>query len=169
MSRMLLSDVFTEVSKKIKHEDKIKVLQANQGQPLFYLLRLAYNDIPWALPEGAPPFKEYVGRKGSSPSELLNECRRMYLFFQVTPMNRLRREKLFQDILENLSVDEAELLLAVKDHTLEKKYRLPRKVVEAAFPGLLAPPFDLRYGHRPQQIPSLPGPLDAAHDWQHVR
>ena len=160
--RRALGDVFELVSKKIKHEDKIKVLHDHASQPLFYVLRIAYNEIGWALPEGAPPYKEYKGRKGSGPTDLMAECKRMYVFFAGLEPNmpKFRREKLFQDVLESLEAHEAELLLSVKDHSLEKKYKLPRKVVEAAFPGLLTPPFDLKFGHKPVgPIAMMPGPL----------
>jgi len=156
-----LGEVFELVSKKIKHDDKIKVLRDHASQPLFYVLRLAYNEVPWALPEGAPPYKEYKGRRGSGPSDLMRECKRLYVFMKgLEPnMTRFRREKIFQDVLENIEPLEANLLLAIKDRTLEKQYRLPRKVVEAAFPGLLSPPFDLKFGHKPMppQV-ALPGP-----------
>jgi hypothetical protein len=160
-SRRALGEVFESVSKKIKHDDKIKVLREHESQPLFYILRLAYNEIPWSLPEGCPPYKEYKGRKGSGPSDLMRECKRLYVFLNgLEPgMTRLHREKLFQDILESLEQQEALLLLAIKDRTLEKQYRLPRKVVEAAFPGLLNPPFDLKFGHKPMAPQAaLPGP-----------
>ena len=161
-SHRALGDVFDLVTKKIKHADKITVLREHASQPLFYLLRLAYNEIPWAVPEGLPPYKEFKGRKGSSASDLMNECKRLYVFMAgMEPnMKPLRREKLFQDILESLESNEVELLLAVKDRTLEKQYKLPRKVVEEAFPGLLNPPFDLKFGHKPAPGPiaMLPGP-----------
>ena len=161
-SHRALGEVFDLVAKKIKHEDKIKVLREHASQPLFYLLRLAYNEISWAIPEGAPPYKEFKGRKGASASDLMNECKRLYVFLAgLEPnMKPLRREKLFQDVLESLESGEVEVLLAIKDRTLEKQYKLPRKVVEAAFPGLLNPPFDLKFGHKPVGgIPIVSGPL----------
>ena len=160
--RRALGDVFEMVSKKIKHEDKIKVLHEHASQPLFYVLRIAYNDIQWALPAGAPPYREYKGRKNSGPSDLMRECKRLYMFFAGLEANmpRLRREKLFQDILESLEPGEVAVLLAMKERTLEKQFKLPRKVVEAAFPGLLNPPFDLKFGHKPVgPIAMMPGPL----------
>lgn len=169
-SRRALGDVLEMLPKKIKHDDKIKVLQEHASQPLFYILRLAYNEIPWALPAGAPPYKPYEGRKGSSPSDLMRECKRLYVFLAgIEPnMSQWRREKLFQDILESIEAPEAELLIAIKDRTLEKKYKLPRKVVDAAFPKLLDPPFDLKFGHKPvPPQPVLPGPTGPGVDWLH--
>jgi hypothetical protein len=170
-SRRALGEVFDLIAKKIKHADKIKVLQEHASQPLFYLLRLAYNEIPWDVPVGAPPYKPYKGRKGSEASDLMRECKRMYMFLgHIEPnMPQLRREKFFQDVLESVSEAEAIVLIAVKDKTLEKDYRLPRKVVEQAFPGLLDPPFDLKFGHKPLiPQPVLAGPKNAEFDWRHV-
>jgi hypothetical protein len=169
-SRRALDEVFGDVYKKVKHEDKIKVLRDHASQPLFYLLRLAFNEVPWALPEGAPPYKPFEGRRGAAPSDLMRECKRLYVFLGgLEPnMKQFKREKFFQDILESIHSTEAELLIAIKDRTLEKKYRCPRKVVEAAFPGLLNPPFDLKFGHKPvPPQPVLPGPKNPALDWGH--
>jgi hypothetical protein len=167
-SRRALGEVFDMVSRKIKHEDKIKVLREHASQPLFYILRLAYNEVPWVLPEGAPPYKPYKGRRGSGPSDLMRECKRLYVFLQgvETNMAQWRREKLFQDILESLEELDAETLLAVKDRTLEKKFKLPRKVVDAAFPGLLPPPWDLKFGHKVlAPVPTLSGPRTFNPGW----
>ena len=159
-SHRALGEVFDTVAKKIKHEDKIKVLREHPSAALFYLLRLAYNDIPWALPSGAPPYKVFEGRKGASGTDLMNAVKRLYIFIKGMEPNmpQLRREKHFQDMLETLDSDEALVLLAVKDRTLEKQYKLPRKVVEAAFPKLLDPPFSVKFGHNPQQPNVSPVP-----------
>jgi hypothetical protein len=162
-SRRALGEVFDTVAKKIKHDDKIKVLQEAASAPLFYLLRLAYNEVPWQLPPGAPPYKPFEGRSGASGTDLMNTVKRLYMFFKgIEPnMKQLRREKLFQDVLESLDQNEALVLLAIKDRTLEKQYRLPRKVVEAAFPKLLDPPFPLKFGWKPQG----PLPVVAGSRW----
>ena len=137
--RLSLGELFVEVSKTIKHADKIELLHQYSALPLWYLLKLAYNDVKWDIPEGKPPIKEWKGRPGSASSELSRECRRMYMFIeQCEPgLKRIRREKLFQDMLEGLEPPEPDVLVAIKDKTFEKTYHLPRKVVEAAFPGLL--------------------------------
>lgn len=148
--RKALGEVFELISKKIKHEDKIKILHEHASQPLFYVLRLAYNEIQWALPEGAPPYKPWQGRKGAAPSDIIHECKRLYMFVAgLEPtMRQFHREKLFQDVLESFSPTDVTLLLSIKDRTVEKAYKLPRKVVDAAFPGLLPPPFDLKFGRQ---------------------
>lgn len=142
--RKTLGEIFAEFPKKVKNADKVEWLRANAGQPLFYLLTLAYrDDVPkFLLPEGAPPFKEWKGRPGSEPSELLNELKRLYIYLDgQAPLRQFKRELLFQTVLEALPAADVRLLIAVKDKKVEKEYRLPRKVVDEAFPGLLTHPY----------------------------
>src|SRR4051812_36268908 len=114
MARKLLSEIF-EHNKKLKtNAEKTEWFRANASKPLFYLLWLAFSDkVEWLLPDGAPPFTaweddrpggKHPNRPGSEPSDLLRELRRMYLFLKGTGdhMPRIRREKLFQEVLEGI-------------------------------------------------------------------
>jgi len=51
-------------------------------------------------------------------------------------LNRIRRETLFIQLLENLHKDEAELICLVKDKALQDKYRVTKAVVSEAFPQI---------------------------------
>lgn len=149
--RPTLGEVFAELPKKIKHADKVAYLRQHAGKPLFYVLSLAYrDDAPkWLLPEGAPPFKPHKGRKYSEPSELSNELKRLYLYFEGVPeaagLRQWKREALFQRILESIPAEDVTLLVAIKDKRVDKEFRTPKKVVEEAFPGLLTHPFRAKY------------------------
>jgi len=142
-----LGDVFDRVKAATKKEEKIAVLHKNVSPALFYILQLAFGKTVWLLPEDAPPFKPWGGRTGTSPNELMRELRRLYLFLEGGNNNvtQLRREKMFQNLLEGLDRNEVELVIAVKDKRLDKVYKCTRKLVEEAFPGLLDSPFSIHF------------------------
>lgn len=147
-----LGEVFAEVRKKIKHADKIEVLRANAAKPVFYLLSLSYrDDVKFLLPEGSPPYEPFKGKKWGAPTDLQNELRRFYLFLAggEPGLKQLKREVMFARMLADMEAEDTELALAVKDKAIEKVYRLPRKVVEEAFPGLLTHSFNIHF-NRPQ-------------------
>ena len=143
--RKTLGEVFAELPKKVKNADKIEWLRQHHSPAMFYLLTLAFrDDVPkFLLPEGAPPFKPWKGRKYSEPSELQNELKRLYIYLegQEPGLRQWKRELFFQRILEAISAEDVALLVAVKDKRLDKDFRCPRKVVEEAFPGLLTHPY----------------------------
>ncbi len=148
MARRMLSEIFIEVEKKVKHADKAAVLQKYASPALFYVIRLAYDPtITWSLPEGVPPYKEHKGFPGSAPSDLMRELRRLYLLLKGTGdhLTQLKREKLFQEMLEGLDPPEAELLRHMKDKTVPVHFRCPSKVIDLAFPGLLEHPFNQKF------------------------
>lgn len=75
------------------------------------------------LPEGEPPFKPDAGPLGMSPANFTQETKKLYVFTKERPLNKLRREQLFIQLLENIHPSEAKLLLAVKDQKLNKLYK----------------------------------------------
>ncbi len=126
---------------------KVLWLRHNDRPAFRYILKLAFADIKWLLPHGTPPFKEHKGRPGSSPSELLREAKRLYLFLEGGPnLTRLKREKLFQVTIEGLEPNDVKALVALKDKTVEATFGLTANMAEMAFPGLLTPPFNVKFG-----------------------
>jgi hypothetical protein len=84
------------------------------------------------LPEGTPPFKPAAEPLGMTPTNLFGELRRLYVFCRKD-LSSLRRESLFISLLEGCHPSEAEILIAVKDQTLHKKYsKITRKLVSEA-------------------------------------
>ena len=48
----------------------------------------------------------------------------------------MQRENMFIQMIEGLHKDEAEVLCAVKDKALNKKYRITKATVQEAFPEI---------------------------------
>lgn len=140
-----IGEVLSHNKKLVKHADKVAWLkERGSNVSMYYFLWVALGGkVKWLLPEGMPPIKEHKGRVGSEPSDINREIKRLYLFLDGTGNNltQLRREKLFAVMLESVSKEEGEMLVAAKDGTFEKAFRCPKKVVEEAFPGLFDAPF----------------------------
>lgn len=83
------------------------------------------------LPEGEPPYKPADEPLGMTPTNMFNEVRRFYVFCR-TDLKPIKRESLFVSFLEGIHVDEAKLMLAVKDQKLTKMYpKITRKLLES--------------------------------------
>lgn len=89
----------------------------------------------FCLPEGKPPFKQDAAPIGMSPSNFVQELRRLYIFTPERDLNQVRRETLFIQLLEGLHPDEAEILIAVKDQRLSELFPniTPSLLVDAGF------------------------------------
>lgn len=89
------------------------------------------------LPEGTPPYKPAVEPLGMTPTNMFGEMRRLYVFCRAD-LTPLKREGLFISMLEGCHPSEAEVLIAIKDQTLHKKYpKITRKLVTDA--GFIPP------------------------------
>lgn len=148
--KLYLGEVFDGLKTRTKNADKKTWLEQHKGLPLFYTLWLAYSDrVKWLLPEGEPPFTPWEegrngkNRPGSEPTNLLAELRRMYLLLEGTGerVSQLKRELQFRDYLSMFPKCDRELLIAIKNKEVAKKYKLTPKLLEEIFPGLLAAPF----------------------------
>jgi hypothetical protein len=143
-----LGDVFVGLTKYSTQVERVAWLRHNAAAPLWYLLNFAFSkDRVWLLPPGLPPYKQHHGRPGSSPSDLKRELRRLYLFIEggSEQLDRIKREKLFQQTIEGLETSEVSVINAIKDRTLPETFGCTPQLVEAAFPGLLATEFPLRF------------------------
>lgn len=87
------------------------------------------------LPEGRPPFKPDPAPLTMSRSNFMMELRRLYIFTAERDLPKVRREVLFVQLLESIHPSEAEILLAIKDQTLDLLYKniTFERVVEAGF------------------------------------
>jgi hypothetical protein len=76
-------------------------------------------------------------------SNFFAEARRLYLVIKDHPrrpknLKRIQVENIYVQMLEGVNAIEAEMLIALKDKALAKRYKgLTENVVRTAFPGLL--------------------------------
>jgi len=102
------------------NEDPATITKYKDNGALRLIFEHAFDpDKKFFLPEGDPPFKEDAAPIGMSPANLHMEARKLYVFCRAD-LNKLRRESLFIQLLENLHPYESKLILAIKDQKLTK-------------------------------------------------
>ena len=136
--KLLISEVLQKVHSAKTKAQKVKILQDNNTNALRSVLIANFDEtVQSLLPEGDVPFEKNDAPVGTEHTVLEQEYRKLYLFFKGgSTIKQSQRENLFIQMLEGLSVEEAELLILVKDKALNKKYRVTRACVENAFPSI---------------------------------
>lgn len=131
-----VAKVLQQINELKDKKQIIESLRVNGHPVLMNILKYMFDpSIKFLLPEGKPPFKVNIY---DEPKALLNESRRLYLFIEGGNPNLkpIRREQIFIEILETVSPDDADLLIAMKDKKSPYKY-ITKAVVKEAFPGLI--------------------------------
>ena len=93
-------------------------------------------NIKWALPSGTPPYIANEAPKGTEHGLLRNESKRLWHFVEGADAatTKTQKETMFIQMLEGLHQEEAELLLGMKNKTLNKMYKgLTSALVREAF------------------------------------
>ena len=118
MGREYIIEILQEVN---KHPEKLAEHRDNAA--LKYLFQAAFlPEQKFVLPEGTPPFKPDAAPIGMSPANFVQVMRKLYIFTKAQPLEQIRRESLFIELLESVHPSEANLLCAIKDQTLQKMY-----------------------------------------------
>lgn len=134
--RPLVSEIFTKINNAKDKPKKIEVLRRYDTSALRQILKGAFDpSIEWELPEGVPPYKENEAPAGTEHTTLYQEAKRLHYFIKgANDLSKTKRETMFIQVLEGLHAEEAKLLLAIKDKSLNKIYKgLTDAVVKEAF------------------------------------
>ena len=133
----LISEVLSKVAKAKTKDQKVRILRENDTSPLRMILKASFDpSIEWELPEGEVPYKVNDAPDGTEHTNLAHESRLLFHFIKGgnPKLSALRRENMFLQLLEGLSEEEAEILIAAKDGALHRKYKgLSDAVVKEAF------------------------------------
>jgi len=135
MARFSVSEILKRCSEYKKKEERVEALRVNCNESCKIVIQYMFHpDVKFALPDGKPPFKY---SQFDEQNMLHSEARRLYLFLEgVNPdMKPLKRETLFLEILQSVTPDDADLLIAMKDKKSPYK-GLTYDVAVAAFPEL---------------------------------
>lgn len=132
-------EVFDKLEQVKTEEERVNILKTNDMTALLDVLRGTFdNSIQWNLPEGAPPYTPALPE--SVPSTLLKQHQKFKYFVQgfkeSESLNKIRRERMFIDILESIHPKDAEILIAMINKKSPSE-SLTKKVVQEAFPGLI--------------------------------
>ena len=136
-SAPLMHEILTKVNNAKDKPAKIAVLKKHDSVPLRQVLKGAFDpNIIWDLPEGTPPFNRNDAPAGTDHTTLYTEARRLWHFVKGADENlkQSKKEMMFIQLLEGLQEDDADLMIAVKEKSLNKRYKgLTDAVVKEAF------------------------------------
>ena len=119
MATKYLTEILEEINK-----DSTAIAKYRDNAALRFIFQYAFiPEQKFDLPEGDPPFKGDAAPLGMSPANLMMETKKLYVFTKSKELNKVRKEQLFIQLLENVHPSEAKLLLAVKDQKLNKLYK----------------------------------------------
>ncbi len=135
ISKMTLPEIFKHVSelpaaKRSTALNQIGNLRKEVKVLMWYTFR---KDVKFDLPDGAPPYKVMEVPENMGMNRLPSEIRKLEYLLPASQLNKIKKEKIFIEILEAVSPEEAELVLQVKDKKLKYK-NINRKLVEEALP-----------------------------------
>ena len=140
---LLFPEILDIFEKAKTRADKVLVLKKHEVPALRGVLRINFDkNIKMDLPEGEPPFRKELDRPaGYQETNLVREYRRFYIWLDPKQnLPRIRKEKLFIEMLEGLHHSEAQLLCMAKDRQLQTKWKsLKEDIVREAYPNLLPP------------------------------
>ena len=133
----LMSEIATKVNNAKDKPRKLKVLKDHDSVPLRQVLKGAFHpDIKWLLPKGDVPYTPNDAPLGTDHTILSQEAKRLYLFIEGgdNAISQNKREMTFVQMLEGLSAEEAEFLVAVVNKKVNNKYKgFTANLVKEAF------------------------------------
>ena len=136
-SAPLLHEILIKVNNAKDKSKKIEVLRENDSVPLRQILKGAFDPkIKWDLPEGTPPYKENDAPAGTEHTTLHQEARRLWHFVEGADqkLSKSKKETMFIQMLEGLHEQDAEVLMAIKNKTLNNAYKgLTANLVKETF------------------------------------
>ena len=133
--RPLLHEMFMKINNKKDRPGKIKILKQYDTKGLRMVLKAAFDPkIVWLVPEGNVPYIANDAPDGTEHTRLEQQARTLQNYLGVRQengavnpaapeLNNMKREMLFIQLLEGLSAGEAEVLISVKNKTLNKTYK----------------------------------------------
>ena len=138
--RPLISEVFRKVNNAKTKAEKSQLLRKYNSQTLRSLLIWNFDEsVKSMIPEGDVPFTPNPAPEGTDHVKLENEGKKLFYFVKggADGMSQTKREQIFLGMLESLHPDEAEILILIKDKSLQKKYtRISRALIEETFPQI---------------------------------
>jgi hypothetical protein len=135
ISKMTLPEIFQHVSElpTAKRTDALKQIGNLRKEVKVLMWYVFRKDAKFDLPAGSPPFNKMEVPENMGMNRLPAEIRKLEYLLPSSNLNKIKKEKIFIEILEAVTPEEAELVLQVKDKKLKYK-GITRKLVEEALP-----------------------------------
>ena len=122
----MFSEIATKINNAKDKPRKLKVLQEHDSVALRQVLKGAFDpNIEWLLPDGDVPYQANDAPVGTEHTLLSMEAKRLYLSTKGgdNSLTNTKRQTLFIQMLEGLSAEEAEFLVAVVNKKVNNKYK----------------------------------------------
>ena len=130
-------EIFTKINNAKDKSGKIAILRQFDNQAMRQLLKAAFDPkIKFDLPEGNPPYIKNEAPAGTEHTSLASEAKKLYHFVVGgnNQINKLKKETMFIQMLEGLHEQDAEVLMAIKNKTLNNAYKgLTANLVKETF------------------------------------
>ena len=135
--RLSIAEILNKIPEITSKKEKVDWLKKNDSPALRTVLKYMYDpNLKTLLPEGAPPFES--GDFPDGQGMLYSEAKRLRIFYQgfgYDNLNKVKRERLFIDLLETVMPEDAKLLIDMKDK--KKIQGLTPKTINEAYPNLV--------------------------------
>jgi|TARA_R110000744_G_scaffold28806_2_gene69106 hypothetical protein len=137
--KLSLDEIFSKVQGVRSMKDRVDILQANDCYALRLVLQGNFNDwVQFDLPEGAPPFKEDNNVPDRSAGRIDKNIKILKKLTKGSAMNPTKKEIRFVQFLESVNVNDAKIVIAMKDKELKKLFpSITPALVNKAFPGII--------------------------------
>ena len=124
INKLMLNEVFDLINNDITLLDKGRPFAYQPGSILSRIFNHGFlQSWKFHLPCGIPPYSPYNIVTGVGGFDLLVAIRRgRFDYFMDDNIPAPRREKLFIELLEGLSPNEAKIVLAIKDQNITSLY-----------------------------------------------
>ena len=133
----LMSEIATKINNAKDKPRQLNVLQDHDSVSLRMVLKGAFDpNIKWLLPKGDVPYTPNDAPIGTEHTILSQEAKRLYLFTEGgdNTITQNKRETTFVQMLEGLSAEEAEFLIAVVNKKVNNQYKgFTANLVKEAF------------------------------------
>ncbi len=147
----LVSEILDAVDSERVKAKKLDLLQkyASDGLKTIFIWNFDETVVS-LLPDGTVPYQPLDGNQQADPSKgmpqrtTINASANKFFNFVKggnDAMNKIKREGMFINMLEQLHPTEAEILILTKDKALGSKYNITKELVSEAYP-------DIRWGGR---------------------
>ena len=141
ISKWTIPEMLKHIS-ELPAKDRVNaVQQISKLRPILReVLGYTYHkNFNFTLPAGDPPYNPMNAPDNMGLNRLHHEMRKFKYFVNNTQLNTIKREKIFIELLESLSKEEAQVVLMMKNKKLTGLYKnVTRKLVEDALPDLFA-------------------------------
>ena len=132
-------EIFSAVSAERTNAKKVEILQQYNENFIKSVLIWNFDEtIVSVLPEGEVPVEVKENADKNPNTTIRKEWDKFYNFVKGgnDGMNRLRKETMFINILEQLHPGECEVVCLVKDKKLQTKYNITKELVSEAYPDI---------------------------------